>query len=145
MYVTHSVVVPYFLDSLFCYFPNFFLYFSVLEISVDYLWVRKIPWSRKWQPTPVFLPGKFHEHGSLAGYIPWGCKESDMAERTHIQGPACSQRLFPLPCPFHTWAHQRHSSSLVVLISRISLSFFLRLLTFLITSETNLVFNVRAW
>ena len=24
-------------------------------------WVRKIPWSRKWQPAPVFLPGKFHE------------------------------------------------------------------------------------
>ena len=26
------------------------------------LWVRKIPWRRKWQPTPVLLPGKFHEH-----------------------------------------------------------------------------------
>jgi len=24
------------------------------------LWVRKMPWSRKWQPTPVFLPGEFH-------------------------------------------------------------------------------------
>ena len=32
-----------------------------------YPWVRKIPWSRKWQPTPVFLPGKFHEWRSLAG------------------------------------------------------------------------------
>ena len=31
-------------------------------------WVRKIPWSRKWQPTPVFLPGKFHGQGSLVGY-----------------------------------------------------------------------------
>jgi len=29
-----------------------------------------IPWSRKWQPTPVFLPGKFHEQKSLAGYSP---------------------------------------------------------------------------
>ena len=40
-------------------------------------WVRKIPWSRKWQPTPVFLPGKFHGQRSLTGYNPWGCKESD--------------------------------------------------------------------
>ena len=35
-------------------------------------WVGKFPWSRKWQPTPVFLPGKFHGHKSLAGYSPWG-------------------------------------------------------------------------
>ena len=33
-------------------------------------WVRKIPWNRKWQPTPVFLPGKSHGQGSLAGYSP---------------------------------------------------------------------------
>ena len=35
-------------------------------------WVEKIPWTRKWQPTPVFLPGKFHGQRSLAGYGPWG-------------------------------------------------------------------------
>ena len=40
-------------------------------------WVRKAPWSRKWQPTPVFLPGKFHGQRSLAGYNPWCHKESD--------------------------------------------------------------------
>ena len=33
---------------------------------------------RKWQPTPVCLPGKFHGQRSLAGYSPWACKESDM-------------------------------------------------------------------
>ena len=43
-------------------------------------WVGKSPWSRKWQPTPVFLPGKFPGQGSLAGYHSWGCKESDMTE-----------------------------------------------------------------
>ena len=37
-------------------------------------WVGKIPWSRKWQPTPVFLSGEFHGQGSLAGYHPWGHK-----------------------------------------------------------------------
>ena len=36
------------------------------------LWIRKIPWRRKWQPTPVFLPGKFHGQKSFTGYSPWG-------------------------------------------------------------------------
>ena len=43
-------------------------------------WVRKIPWRRKWHPTPVFLPGKSHGQRSLVGYNPWVCKESDMTE-----------------------------------------------------------------
>ena len=43
-------------------------------------WVGKIPWSRKWQPSPVFLPGKFCGQRSLVGYSPWGHKESDMTE-----------------------------------------------------------------
>ena len=45
-------------------------------------WVRKIPWRRKWQPTPVFLPGKSHRQRSLAGYSSQGCQESDITERT---------------------------------------------------------------
>ena len=40
-------------------------------------WVRKIPWRRKWQPTPVSLPGKSHGQRSLEGSSPWGHKESD--------------------------------------------------------------------
>ena len=40
-------------------------------------WVRRIPWRRKWQPTAVFLPGKSYGQRSLAGYSPWGLKESD--------------------------------------------------------------------
>ena len=35
-------------------------------------WVGEIPWRRKWQPTPVFLPGKSHGQRSLVGYNPWG-------------------------------------------------------------------------
>ena len=50
--------------------------------------IGKIPWRRKWQPPPVFLPGKFHGQKSLTGYSLWGCKESDMTEcmlaRAHI-------------------------------------------------------------
>ena len=37
-------------------------------------WVRKMPWRNKWQPTPVFLPGKSHGQRSLVGYSPWGWK-----------------------------------------------------------------------
>ena len=44
-------------------------------------WVEEIPWRKTWQPTPVFLPGEFHEQGSLVGYSPWGPKESDVIER----------------------------------------------------------------
>ena len=44
-------------------------------------WVGKIPWRRKWQPTPVFLPGKSHGRRSLVGYCPWGRKESDTTKR----------------------------------------------------------------
>ena len=41
-------------------------------------WVGKIPWRRKWQPTPLFLPGESHGGRSLIGYSPRGSKESDM-------------------------------------------------------------------
>ena len=37
-------------------------------------------WRRKWQPTPVFLPGEFHGWRGLVGYSPWGHKESDTTE-----------------------------------------------------------------
>ena len=41
------------------------------------LWVGKVPLRRKWQPTPIFLPGKSHEQRGPAGYSTWGCKKSD--------------------------------------------------------------------
>ena len=40
-------------------------------------------WSRKWQPTLVFLPGKFCGQGSLVGYSSWSLKELDTTEHTH--------------------------------------------------------------
>ena len=43
-------------------------------------WVRKIPWSRKWQPAPIGFPGKFHGERNLAGYSTWGHTESDTTE-----------------------------------------------------------------
>ena len=44
-------------------------------------WVWKIPWRRKRQPTPVFLPGESRGQGSLEGYRPWGHKESNRTEQ----------------------------------------------------------------
>ena len=44
-------------------------------------WVGKIPWRRKWQPTPVFLPGKSHGQRSLVGSSPWGRRESNMTKQ----------------------------------------------------------------
>jgi len=43
-------------------------------------WVRKIPWRRAWQQTPVFLPGESNGERNLAGYSPWGHKELDTTE-----------------------------------------------------------------
>ena len=45
-----------------------------------YPWVGKIPWRRKWQSTPVLLPGESHGGRSLVGYSPWGREESDTTE-----------------------------------------------------------------
>ena len=43
----------------------------------------RYPGRKKWQPTPVFLPGEFQGQRSLAGYIPWGHKELGMTEHSH--------------------------------------------------------------
>ena len=47
--------------------------------------VGKIPWRRKWQPTPVFLPGGFYGQRSLVGYSPRGRKESDTTEHRKLR------------------------------------------------------------
>ena len=49
-------------------------------------WVGKIPWRKKWQPTPVFLPGKSHGQRSLAGYSPWDCRVNS---RIHFSSFMC--------------------------------------------------------
>ena len=51
-------------------------------------WFRKIPWRRKWQLIPVFLPGKSHGQRSLEGYSLWGCKELDTTEQRSMPAHA---------------------------------------------------------
>ena len=63
-------------------------------------WVRKIFWSRKQQPTPVFLPGKSQGQKSLVGYSPWGHKE--LAENTHFAS-LVAQSVKNLPAMQETW------------------------------------------
>ena len=55
------------------------------KTQIWHSWVE-ISWNRKWQPTSVFLPGKFHGQRSLVGYSPWGRKKADTTEwlSTHI-------------------------------------------------------------
>ena len=52
-------------------------------------WVGRILLRRKWQPTPVFFPGKSHEQRSLVGYSPWGHKESDTTEQLNNKEMLC--------------------------------------------------------
>ena len=51
-------------------------------------WVAKIPWRRKWPPTPVFLPGKSYGQRNMEGCSPWGRRELD----TTKQAPQIRQK-----------------------------------------------------
>ena len=58
-------------------------------------WIGKVIWRRKWQPTPISLPGKSHGQRSLVGYSPWGHKESDPTVRTHTHTQTIFWPVFP--------------------------------------------------
>ena len=61
---------------------------SMRSLGVGHDWETSLSlfpfmhWRRKWQPTPVFLPGESQGQGSLVGCRPWGCTESDTTEAT---------------------------------------------------------------
>ena len=57
---------------------------AIQETWVGFLGREDFPWRRKWQPTPVFLPGESHGQRSLAGYNPWGHKSrTQLSEEAH--------------------------------------------------------------
>ena len=60
-------------------------------------WARIIPWRWKWQPTPGFLPKKSHVQRSLAGYSPWGHKESDTTEHACMHETCWADLALPSP------------------------------------------------
>ena len=77
--------------------------------------VRKIPWRRKWQPTPVFLSGKSHGQRSLVGYTPQDSKESDMTSLCSFLLPDSislylSSAYVIVLVPWAVWCPQVHQS-----------------------------------
>ena len=77
-------------------------------------WVGKMPRRRAWPPTPVLLPGESHGQRSLAGYSPWGRRESDTTEQLNCN------KLFPLRltdpslvCPPHAMISIPHHRTLI--------------------------------
>ena len=60
-----------------------------------YVFTIMIMWSRKWQPTPIFLPGEFQGQRRLVGYNPWGRKESDTDTTEHYDNNHF--KALPLP------------------------------------------------
>ena len=59
-------------------------------------WVWKIPCRRKWQPTPVFLPGRISQTEKPGRLQSWDCKESDTTEHAHTRK---GEVLFPIESP----------------------------------------------
>ena len=78
---------------------------EVLGIWILFELLPQLFWRRKWQPTPVFLPGESHGQRSLVGYSPWGCKESDTTEQLNHHHPAIwllAIHITLLDLSFHT-------------------------------------------
>ena len=73
------------------------------ETQVWTLGWGRLPWRRAWQPTPVVLPGEFRGQRSLAGYSPWGCKESDTTGWLTLW-PHMGQ-VWPLGMAVYFWCH----------------------------------------
>ena len=82
-------------------------------------------WSRNWQPTPIFLPGEFHGQRSLAGYSPWGRKESDSTEQLTL-APEPSPAQDPGRGGFGTLLRETWRCLAVTLSSDLQLSSFRR-------------------
>ena len=80
-------------------------------------WSERLPWSRKWQPIPVFLPGESHGQRRLAGYSPWGCKELDTTEQLNTDTHRHNLKIDP-----GGWKHSSISFSLCVIEVYIRLS-----------------------
>ena len=75
-------------------------------------WIRKIPWRRKWQPTPVSLPEKSHGQRSLVGYSPWGHKQLDMTEWLSMQRTTLTQNRVMEQCRQFPMFGSEHSCSI---------------------------------
>ena len=90
---------------------------SMVLLTVGHDWATSLSlftfmnWRRKWQPTPVFLPGESQGRGSLVGCRHWGRTESDTTEATEQQR-LCLCPPYCFQCPFHPapWEYSTHLS-----------------------------------
>ena len=102
-------------------------------------WVRKIPWSRKWQPAPVFLPGKSHGQRNPAGYSLWGHKELDVTAcahtHTHTHTHTVGNKAQSWEGRKYSWTHQLSTDEMV--LQEINNELLLRNTWLLWTSVTN--------
>ena len=73
------------------------------------------PWRRKWQPTPVFLPGESQGRGSLVGCCLWGRKESDMTEQLHFLTFLCRNNSWKTCC----WNNHFHDMTQKSLLEKL--------------------------
>ena len=76
----------------------FSLYRFTSSVYFIYKWkyiICDLPWRRKWQPIPVYLPGKSHGQRSLEGNSPWGCKKAghDLATKQGIYIPVNENKI----------------------------------------------------
>ena len=78
-------------------------------------WVRKIPWRRKWYPTPVFLPEKFHGQRTLGGYSTWVAKSQTQLSGQHIHTHTLIHSHTHSQTNSHTHTHS-HTNNLVLCI-----------------------------
>ena len=99
-HITQSLCVHFFIFKMGTPSVCIGLFHTHWAISLAVTLLGKIPWRRKWQPTPVFLPGRFHGQRGLAGYSPWGRTQLDTVERA---GTCTSSHRSP-------WPQMRHWS-----------------------------------
>ena len=79
--IIYSFMYNFSLQRLMFYNFEDLYYIFFLPIGFIYGHILLTSWRRKWQPTPIFLPGEAHGQRTLVGYSPWGSKELDTTEQ----------------------------------------------------------------
>ena len=104
-------------------------------------WVGKVLWRRKWQPTPVLLPGKFHGLRSLVGYYSWGHKESDITEQLHFS-TAVSQKWWYI---LYIASYQMGTISICIITENVTFYLLVKVVSARLLHHIIFCFAVNIW